>query len=384
MDIDGKMALMERAPCEEIVARDELRELLGTNSHPSHYIGLEISGKLHLGSLLINGFKVNDLTKAGFKTQVFLADWHSVINNKLSGDWEKIKTASKYYEEAFKFFCPGVKIIRGTELYAGNDEYWKDVITFSKHMTLARATRCLTIMGRSERDSLELAQYFYPSMQGIDIKHLGVDVAHAGLDQRKIHMVAREVFPKLGLKKPIALHHHLIPGLSEPQKVSEAGNKAGEGHKMPFHGGGKVDAGINSNPQNTISKEDKVAAAKMSKSLPSSAIFIHDSEKEISEKMKKAYCPAAIEGNPVLEIANHIIFHEKKSFSISRDSKYGGDLEFGSYAELEKAYVDKALHAMDLKAGVALELSKIIDPIRRHFEGKKHLLEVFEIAEITR
>ncbi|MEK6954559.1 MAG: tyrosine--tRNA ligase [Candidatus Micrarchaeota archaeon] len=368
MDLEGKMALIERAPCEEIVARDELRELLGTNSHPSHYIGLEISGKLHLGSLLINGFKVNDLTKAGFKTQVFLADWHSVINNKLSGDWEKIKTASKYYEEAFKFFCPGVKIVRGTELYQGNDEYWKDVITFSKHMTLARATRCLTIMGRSERDSLELAQYFYPSMQGIDIKHLGVDVAHAGMDQRKIHMVAREVFPKMKLKKPIALHHHLIPGLTEP--------KSSDGRDFSKF--------IEPAGERLAEKEEIVAQNKMSKSLPSSAIFIHDSEKEISEKMRKAYCPAAIEGNPVLEIARHIIFHEKKTFSISRDSKYGGDLEFGSYDELELAYLAKTLHAMDLKAAVALELNKIIEPARRHFEGKKHLLEVFEMAEITR
>ncbi|HLC47844.1 MAG TPA: tyrosine--tRNA ligase [Candidatus Norongarragalinales archaeon] len=354
MDVETRLEMAIRPPTAEIVAREELKELLEVNSHPTHYIGLEISGKLHLGSLLINGFKVNDLTKAGFKTQVFLADWHSVINNKLEGDWEKIGLASKYYEEAFKFFCPGAKIVRGTELYKGNDEYWRDVISFSKHMTLARATRCLTIMGRSERDSLELAQYFYPSMQGIDIKHLSADVAHAGMDQRKIHMVAREVFPKLGLKKPIALHHHLIPGLTEPPKA--------EGDD----------------------KEEKVAAAKMSKSLPSSAIFIHDTEKEISDKLKKAYCPSGTEGNPVLEIAKYLIFHENKTFSISRDGKYGGDMEFGSYDELEKAYLAKTLHAMDLKSAVSLELNRIIEPIRGHFKGKENLLGVFEKAEITR
>ncbi|MFH1257927.1 MAG: tyrosine--tRNA ligase, partial [Candidatus Micrarchaeota archaeon] len=199
MDIDNRLQLAMRPPTEEIVTHEEMHALLQNEAHPSHYIGLEISGKLHLGSLLINGFKVNDLTKAGFKTQVFLADWHSVINNKMGGDWEKIRKAARYYEEAFKFFCPGSKIIRGTELYEGNDGYWKDVITFSKHLTLARATRCLTILGRSEKDSLELAQYFYPSMQAIDVKHLEVDVCHAGMDQRKIHMVAREVFPKMGM-----------------------------------------------------------------------------------------------------------------------------------------------------------------------------------------
>ncbi len=354
MDVESRMQLALKEPTEEAVTRDELKALLETSSHPTHYIGLEISGKLHLGSLLINGFKVNDLTNAGFKTQIFLADWHSVINNKLEGDWERINRASKYYEEAFKFFCPGARIIRGSELYSGNDEYWKDVVTFSKNITLSRAARCLTILGRTEKDTLDLAQYFYPSMQAVDMKHLKVDLAHAGMDQRKIHMVAREVFPKMKLKKPVALHHHLIAGLTEPPKAAG------------------------------IEKEDEVAASKMSKSLPNSAIFIHDSGKEVEAKMRKAYCPEKIEGNPVLEIAKYIIFREKKIVTVERDAKYGGNLEFGNYAELEKAFSDRKLHAMDLKAAVAKELNAVLEPIRKHFGNRKELLEVFDETEVTR
>lgn len=376
MDIESKIALANNAPTSEIVTSEEFRGLLEVASHPTHYIGLEISGKLHLGSLLINGFKVNDLHKAGFKTQVFLADWHSVINNKMEGNWDKINAASKYYEEAFSYFCPGTKIIRGSELYKGNDEYWRDVITFSKNITLARAARCLTILGRNEKDTLDLAQYFYPSMQAIDIKYLGVDLAHSGMDQRKIHMVAREVFPKMGLKKPVALHHHLISGLTEPQKqpAVDGSKSAGNDGKNP------------ANHANALaeSKEDEVLKNKMSKSMPNSAIFIHDTQKEISDKIKKAYCPEKIAGNPVLEIAKYIIFHERKTFTITRDKKYGGDLEFASFAELEKAYADKKLHAMDLKAGVAAELNGILEPIRKHFENKKSLLDVYEDTKITR
>ncbi|MFH1751090.1 MAG: tyrosine--tRNA ligase [Candidatus Micrarchaeota archaeon] len=373
MDIESRLELARRPPTEEIVTGEGLHELMETNSHPTHYIGLEISGKLHLGSLLINGFKVNDLTKAGFKTQIFLADWHSVINNKLEGDWEKIRKASKYYEEAFKLFCPGAKIIRGSELYAGNDEYWRDVISFSKQLTLARATRCLAIMGRSDREALELAQYFYPPMQGVDIKHLGVDVAHAGMDQRKIHMVAREVFPKMGLAKPIALHHHLIPGLIEPPKKE----------RMEAQGANGMGKATNE-ASGADSKEGKVAAAKMSKSLPGSAIFIHDTKEEISDKMRKAYCPPTAQGNPVLEIAKYIIFHESASFTIERDKKYGGDLDFGSYGELEKAYIEKNIHAMDLKAAVAQGLDALLAPVRSHFEKREGLLEVFQGTVVTR
>ncbi len=186
------------------------------------------------------------------------------------------------------------------------------------------------------------------------MKYLKVDLCHAGMDQRKIHMVAREVFPKMRLKKPVALHHHLISGLTEPPKVAG------------------------------VEKEDEVLASKMSKSQPSSAIFIHDSEKEIFDKMKKAYCPEKVEGNPVLEIAKYIIFHERKEFAIDRDAKYGGNLEFGNYLELETAYSSKKLHAMDLKAAVAKELNAILEPVRKHFDNKKQLMEVFNEAKITR
>ena len=150
-----------------------------------------------MGSLLITGFKINDFIKAGIQSSVYLADWHSYINDKFDGDWDRIKQVTDDYEEAFKFFCPGVNIIKSNSLYHNNDEYWMNLIKFSKHMTLSRAVRCLTIMGRSEKDQLSLSQYLYPSMQAVDIKELDLDIVHAGTDQRKIHMLVREVFLKM-------------------------------------------------------------------------------------------------------------------------------------------------------------------------------------------
>ena len=72
LDIIEKVDLIERPPTEEVVTRDELIELLKINSSPKHYIGLEISGFLHLGSLISTGFKINDFVKAGVKCTVFL------------------------------------------------------------------------------------------------------------------------------------------------------------------------------------------------------------------------------------------------------------------------------------------------------------------------
>jgi len=131
LDITEKVNLIERPPTEEIVTRDELVELFKTNSSPKHYIGLEISGFLHLGSLISTGFKINDFVKAGVKCTVFLADWHTLINDKLGGDWESISKVSKYYHDAFKLVCPDVEIVLGSKLYEEKREYWSDLVKFT-------------------------------------------------------------------------------------------------------------------------------------------------------------------------------------------------------------------------------------------------------------
>ncbi|MEM0475459.1 MAG: tyrosine--tRNA ligase [Candidatus Norongarragalinales archaeon] len=347
MDVETKLELALQPPTEEVVTRDELRALFETNAKPRHYIGFEASGLLHIGSLVVAGLKIRDLQHAGCECVVFLADWHSLVNKKLGEDWKKIQGACEYYREAFEFFCPGVRTVLGSELYSR--EYWEGVLRFSREITLARAVRCLSIMGRSEKEKLDLAQYFYPSMQSVDMKWLGVDLAHAGSDQRKVHMLAREVFPKMGWKPPVALHHALLPGLAKPEKTpGRVGGEAAE-------------------------------AAKMSKSKPWTCVFVHDSREEIERKLEKAYCPPkTIEGNPVLAIAKNIVFHEKKELRIERDAKFGGDACFSSYAELEKAFKDGALHPADLKLAVARELDCIVAPVRKHFEKKRELLRAFE------
>jgi tyrosyl-tRNA synthetase len=358
LDLEKKIELICRPPTEEILVEEELQQLLQTNEHPAHYQGFEISGLLHLGNLVVSGFKINDFLRVGIKCQVYLADWHSFINNKFGGDWNKILSASKYYAEAFRFFCPGAKIVVGSELYHNNDEYWQNLLRFSKHMTLSRSLRCMTIMGRSESEKLDLSQYFYAPMQALDVKEIGADIPHGGMDQRKAHVLAREIFPKMGWAKPVAVHHHVLMGIAEPVKLK------------------------------TKDKLEQVIASKMSKSKPWTAIFIHDTDKQISEKLQKAWCPEKlVEMNPLLDIAKHVVFHENKLFKIERPAKFGGTVEFENYNELEKAYAQGNLHPQDLKNAVAGEISRIINPIRRYFEtdkqAKEHL-ETLKQAQVTR
>ena len=344
MDITEKVALIERPPTEEVVTRDELMELFKTNSSPKHYIGLEISGFLHLGSLISTGFKINDFVKAGVSCTVFLADWHTLINDKLGGNWEVISRVSKYYEDAFKIVCPEVNVVLGSNLYEEKSEYWSELVRFTKHMSLARTMRTLTIMGRSENEEkIDLAKLLYPPMQAVDIHSLDVDIAHAGMDQRKIHMLVREIFPKMKWKIPVAVHHRLLPGLSMPPKDGDS------------------------------------QLGKMSKSDPNSGVFIHNSDSEIRTKIKKAWCEEAnIQNNPVLEIAKHVIFHEFKEIKIERPEKFGGNMEYADYKQLEKDFLEKKLHPTDLKQGVAEYLVKIISPIREKLNLSEELFKAIK------
>ena len=188
-------------------------------------------------------------------------------------------------------------------------------------------------------------------MQAADIYHLKADIAQLGMDQRKVNMLAREIFPKLGFEKPVAVHHHMLMGLTEP-KLKES-------------------KGIES----TIEK-------KMSKSNPDSAIFMTDSEEEVNKKFKKAYCPEGeVENNPILEYFKYIIFEKNKKIKLERPEKFGANKEYDNYLDLEKDFVEKKIHPMDLKSCAAKEINKLMEPVREYFSKNKHALQLLKKVE---
>src|SRR3989344_6491658 len=158
--------------------------------------------------------------------------------------------------------------------------------------TINRGLRSMQEIAR-DIENATISQMLYPLMQVEDIKTLGVDVAQGGMEQRKIHMLAREMLPELGFKAPIAIHTPLITSLKGP-------------------------------------------GSKMSKSVLGSGISVIDSDDEIKNNIKGAYCPEKVaEDNPILQIAQLIIFPRVKQFKVERPQKFGGNVAFKNYAELE-------------------------------------------------
>jgi tyrosyl-tRNA synthetase len=361
LDLEERLSLVTRNT-QEVVTTQELRTLLETNEKPKAYWGFESSGLMHIGMGLVCGSKIKDMIKAGFEFTIFLADWHSWINNKLGGDMENIHICGEYFKDCFTALGikpESVRYVWASDL-AKEIEYWEKVVRIAKSVSLQRTWRALPVMGREmSLTDIETAWVYYPCMQAADIFHLELDVACASMDQRKAHMLARDAAQKLGWKKPISVHTPLLIGLQGPQKSEKQFDEDAE-----------------------ISLQ---ISSKMSKSVPKGCIFVHDSPEEIKAKLREAYCPPReARGNPVMETAKLTIFTERESLTVPRPAKYGGPETFHSYEELEKAYVKGSLHPLDLKEAVAEALIEILSPVREHFRKHPQRLEKMMKLEVTR
>ena len=350
-NIDEKIELIKDF-AEEIVNEDELKRLFSSGKKIVAYDGFEPSGvaPIHFG--LLRATNLKNMIKAGIHFKLYLADYFGFINNKLGGDLENIKTAGKYFIEVWKacgIDMKKVEIVWASDLMDTID-YWDRVLRVARETSFNRTKKSLTIAGRKSTDTITTAQLFYPSMQVADIFQMSVDVCQLGLDQRRANMLARDVAEKLHWKKPVVISHHILLGLQGLQKKNNV--------------------------------EETLMASKMSKSNPRTCIYMHDTLKELKDKINKAYCPeGVVEGNPILEYFKYIIFKNIKSLEIQRNKKFGRDLIYNSYKEMEKDFVAKKLHPLDLKESCAVELDKLIAPVREYFEKNKEAKKLYNFVK---
>lgn len=349
----------------EILGENELVELLSNGEDIRHYIGFEISGLVHLGQGLAVALVIRELQKLGIKTSIYLADWHTWINDKLGGDMELIKkTALEYFmpamQESLKIVGGDpakLEFILGSDLYHHNDRFWQTVVEVGKNLTVSRVKKSTTIMGRTESDEMKFAMLLYPPMQVADIFEMKCQIAHAGTDQRKCHVIAREVALNLKINplknksgkiiKPVCIHHSLISGLQTPAEWP-----------IPAD----------------ITPADFISKYKMSKSVYGSAVFVQDTPEEIKDKINKAFCPEKEIGyNPVLNWVDKLVFPIKQAFEVLREEKFGGNKTYTTFSELENSFKNGELHPVDLKSNVARILTEILAPIRERFNNSSSI-----------
>jgi tyrosyl-tRNA synthetase len=360
MTTEEKVRLITRN-CQEVLTEEDLKGLIESGGKINHYIGLEISGLVHLGTGLLSMGKIADFHRAGAKCRVFLADFHTFLNNKLGGKWEDIRWASEnYFKEALiaSLKCWGLKgdeveFISGKDLYESRPDHWQNFMEIGKQVTLSRNLRSISIMGKKQGTEVDMATLFYPPLQVADIVTMGINLAHAGMDQRKAHVIAREAIKKIpgNHQTPVAIHQNLIAGLSGP----EAG-------------------------------ENNEESLKMSKSKPGAAVFVHDSPDEIRNKIKKAYGPPKeIEFNPLLNWVETLIFWGEKTgeFVVDRPERFGGRVVYNTTADLLADYKSEKLFPLDLKNAIADWLIEKLEPARKYFEVAEKKIALVKMKELV-
>ena len=316
--IDGNLV---RRNTVEIVTDDELDSVL-KKAKPKVYCGYETSGPVHIGHLATVS-KLLDFQKAGFKVNVLFADVHTRLNRKGSEDW--IKYMVDYWKECFiGLGLDKAEFVLGSE-FQYTREYTHDVLEMAVSTTMQRALRSMQEVAR-DVENAHVSQVIYPLMQIADIKHLGVDVAYGGMEQRKIHMLAREILPGVGCAKPVCVHTPLLVSLQGP-------------------------------------------GSKMSSSKPETMIGVDETPESIAKKITGAFCPPEKEGNPVLGASEMLLFPIQGKIDIKRPEKFGGNITYDKYSQLEADYLSKKLHPMDLKKGVSDGLAEMLSGVRKHLDG---------------
>jgi len=319
MDVNKRLELIKRNT-SEIVTEQELIDLLKKKKRPVVYCGYEPNGPMHLGHF-VTITKLMDFAEAGFKVKILLADIHALLNRK--GDEKLIKQEVDNWKKTIKAIGVDAEIVLGSDFQFKKD-YQFDVINLAQHSTINRGLRSMQEIAR-DVENATISQLWYPLMQVIDIKYICIDVALGGLEQRKVHMIGKDMSNILDYHF-VAVHTPLITSLKGPGQ-------------------------------------------KMSKSVQGSGIAVTDSYEEIKKTISGAYCPEKdIKDNPILQITKLIIFPRFDKIEIKRPSKFGGDIKFKNYDELETFYASGKLHPMDLKNSVVEHLEKIIAPIRKNFK----------------
>jgi len=318
MELKEKLELIKRNT-EEILTEESIKNLIKKKKQPKVYCGYEPNGPMHLGHF-VTITKLMDLEKVGFKVVLLLADIHALLNRK--GTEEEIKKEVENWKKTIKAIGINAEIVLGSS-FQFTKKYQLDVMSLAQNSTIQRGLRSMQEIAR-DAENATISQLWYPLMQVADIKHLKVDVALGGMEQRKVHMIGKDLTKILNYNFEV-IHTPLITSLKGPGQ-------------------------------------------KMSKSLPGSGISITDSYEEIKKTINGAYCPEKeIKENPLLQISELIIFPRVNSIFIERPEKFGGNLKIENYPSLEKIYSEGKLHPMDLKKMVTENLEKIIAPIRKAY-----------------
>lgn len=318
--------------CQEVLGKDYLLNLIDTADRPLHgYWGTAPTGRPHV-AYLFPILNIARLVKAGVKMTILVADYHAALDNNKT-EWEALHSRTEYYITVIKQLLKiagantaDVRFVKGTAHQRGNPAYLDDLLRLSTKVTVSHAKKATAEVVKCSGNP-PLSNCIYPLMQVLDEEHLGTDFEIGGVDQRKIFMFGIDHMPKIGYKRTRCY-------LMTPM----------------IHSLGK--------------------SGKMSASDQKSKIDLLDLDEDIRKKCNMAFTvDGQVEDNGVMELFKFVIFEMPQfqdGVTVKRPDKYGGDVHFNNYYEMEKAFIGRKLASVDIKGALGECLVTILTPLREH------------------
>ncbi|KNC97864.1 tyrosine-tRNA ligase [Spizellomyces punctatus DAOM BR117] len=333
MTPEEKFELINRN-LQEVLGADQIKQILAQRDL-NLYWGTAPTGKPHIG-YFVPMTKIADFLKAGCHVTILFANLHAYLDN-MKAPWDQLELRTKYYEATIKAMLTSIgvpldklKFVVGTS-YQLSQEYSLDVYKMLAITTEHDAKKAGAEVVKQAASPL-MSALVYPLLQALDEEYLKVDAQFGGVDQRKIFTFAEKYMPNLGYKKRAHLMNPMVAGLR---------------------------------------------GSKMSASDPDSKVDLLDDAKTVARKIKKAFCEEGnVDDNPLLEFLKVVVFPARSltdptyKFVVKRPEKFGGDIVFDSYQQIEDAFREKKLHPVDLKTGTADAINALLEPIRTTFKDE--------------
>ncbi len=323
---------------QEVIGDDVLLKKLKSKKEFSVYWGTMPTGSVSM-AYFFPMLKIADFLRAGLKVKILLADLHAVLD---SVPWDIVDKRYEYYKEAILTILKTLNVdvsklefVRGRDLQL-NKNYFEDLLKLSTLTSVRDSTKAASEAVKSAvGENVKLSGMIYPLMQALDEEYLKVDAQFAGLDQRKIMVYAREFLPKIGYEQRIELMTPMIRGL------------VGE---------------------------------KMSSSIEGTKIDLLETEENVKKKINKAECVEGNSNNGIMALLKYLIFimneDKKEKFVIDRPEKFGGKAVYSDYEKLEKDFISKKIHPLDLKNAVSREINILL----KNFRENRKLLKLYREA----
>lgn len=323
----------------EVIGIDEIKEKLKTKKTLNIYWGTAPTNAPHLAYFLPL-IKIRDFIQSGrvFIT-ILLADVHSYLDEGFDSI-SLVEQRTNYYEFVIKEMLKSLGIndsmyeIRRGSSYQFSLAYIRDLLEFTTLISVNQAKRAGTDVVKSKKDP-SLASLLYPLMQCIDEIQLDADIQLGGSDQRKIFSLSRDYSVRRGREKCAYFINPLIPALGKKGKMSASG-EAGK-------------------------------------------ISLTESDEVIKAKIMKAWCVETVSDistDPVLALTKFLIFPTRESVTIERQEKWGGNVTFNCFEDLEQDWIDGKLSGVDLKQNLVKWVCDLIAPVRNALQANPELFEI--------